>query len=151
MTVRKDSHVSTLQLPCCGAAFVLSLSALVVKKTKTVMLVEDHVDTREAYAEFLRLEGFEVSEFGDAESALAVLHGELPDVLVIDHTLPSMDGLEAARRLRQEPRTAEFPIVFLTGHSNLDGHAEVRAEILRKPTAPEDLVAVLKRILATSL
>ena len=112
--------------------------------------MEDHDDTREAFAEYLRLEGFEVLEFGTAEAALQAAGDVVPDLLVIDHTLPNMDGLEAARRLRADPRMLSLPILFLTGHTHVEGCDEVVADILRKPASPEELVATLRRLLSAS-
>ena len=75
----------------------------------------------------------------------------LPDIVLMDLALPRMDGWEATRRLKADPKTKHIPIVALTGHA-LAGHAEGAREagcdaFVTKPCLPDVLVAEIKRVL----
>jgi DNA-binding response OmpR family regulator len=79
-----------------------------------VLLAEDDEDVR-ALAEFvLRREGFEVTAVSDGEAALAAAAERTPAVAVLDVSMPRMDGLETARRLRERAETRAVPIMLLT-------------------------------------
>jgi PleD family two-component response regulator len=80
-----------------------------------ILVVEDYPDAREMYAEYLRFSGFRVAEARNGEEALARARQEVPDVVLMDLALPLMDGWEATRRLKSDPRTARTLVVALTG------------------------------------
>ena len=116
-----------------------------------VLVVEDYADAREMYAEFLRFMGFRVAEARNGEEALARAVEFTPDVVLMDLALPLMDGWEATRRLRSDPRTSQVIIVALTGHA-LAGHAEGARRagcdaFVTKPCLPDDLVEVIRGLL----
>jgi CheY-like chemotaxis protein len=103
------------------------------------------------YAEFLRFMGFRVAEARNGEEALARAVELVPDVVLMDLALPLMDGWEATKRLRTNPRTASVIIVALTGHA-LAGHAEGARRagcdaFVTKPCLPDDLVEVIRGLL----
>lgn len=109
---------------------------------RTVLLVEDHVDSRAMYAEFLRLE-FHVVEAGDGVAALELLEHTRPDVIVTDLALPRMDGFELIQRIRQDDRLRHVPVIALSGYSGpehedraLDAGSD---QVLLKPCLPETL------------
>src|SRR5688572_19902681 len=75
----------------------------------------------------------------------------MPDIVLMDLALPRMDGWEATRRLKNDPRTRHIPIVALTGHA-LAGHAEGAREagcdaFVTKPCLPDALVTEIRRLL----
>src|SRR5204862_5620766 len=75
----------------------------------------------------------------------------LPDIVLMDLALPRMDGWEATRRLKADPRTRHIPVVALTGHA-LAGHAEGARDagcdaFVTKPCLPDALVAEIRRLL----
>jgi two-component system cell cycle response regulator DivK len=121
-------------------------------KTPRVLLVDDYADAREMYAEYLKFAGFQVVEAANGLEALERALDESPDIILMDLSLPAMDGWEATRRLKADPRTAHILIVALTGHA-VAGLAE-RARMagcdafVAKPCLPEDLVAEIRRLLA---
>jgi DNA-binding response OmpR family regulator len=79
-----------------------------------VLLAEDDEDVR-ALAEFvLRRQGFDVTAVGDGEAALRAAAERAPAVAVLDVSMPLLDGLETARRLREQPATSAIPIMLLT-------------------------------------
>ena len=116
-----------------------------------VLLVEDDPQTREGYAEFLEIGGFQVSQADSAEQALAQALERPPDAVVTDIALPGRDGFSLATALRGQPRTHEIPILAMTAYWATDAHDRARRSgitaILAKPCQPEHLIAELQRAL----
>jgi len=118
-----------------------------------VLIVDDVQDNRTIYVLFLRFSGFRVAEAENGEEALAKATSLLPDVIVMDLSLPVMDGWEATRRLKRDPRTKKIPVVVLTGHA-LPEHAQAAREagcdmVITKPCLPDQLLETIRRILDT--
>jgi two-component system, cell cycle response regulator DivK len=84
---------------------------------KVVLLVEDNPANMELAADLLEVAGYRVVRVTTAEAALDVAKKETFDVILMDVSLPGMDGLEAARRLKQDPRTAAMPVVAITSQA----------------------------------
>ena len=82
-----------------------------------VLLVDDYPDAREMYTEYLEFSGFDVVEAGNGMEALQRAVDTAPDIILMDLSLPVMDGWEATRRLKADYRTAAIPVVALTGHA----------------------------------
>lgn len=114
--------------------------------------MDDCEDTRELYAEYLELSGYDVKEAGDGISALREAAQVLPDVVIMDMSLPGLDGREAARRLRADQRTRAIPLVVLSGFSPemiARGEGEVPWNVyLGKPCMPDDLVKTISGLIA---
>ena len=118
-----------------------------------VLLVDDYPDAREMYTEYLQYSGFEVVEAANGMEALQRAVDAAPDIILMDLSLPVMDGWEATRRLKADARTASIPVVALTGHA-LAGISEGAKNagcdaFVTKPCLPEDLVKEIRKILAT--
>jgi two-component system cell cycle response regulator DivK len=118
-----------------------------------VLIVDDVQDNRTIYVLFLRFSGFRVAEAENGEEAVAKATTLLPDVIVMDLSLPVMDGWEATRRLRRDPRTKKIPVIVLTGHA-LPEHAQAAREagcdmVITKPCLPDQLLETIERILDT--
>jgi DNA-binding response OmpR family regulator len=98
-----------------------------------------------------RLGGFRVSSATRGDRAIEEAFGSAPDAIVLDVSLPGVDGYEVCRRLKQEPTTAQVPIVLLTAHPfdervASDDPIDVAAYVT-KPFDPEALVATVRRAL----
>lgn len=116
-----------------------------------VLVVEDYQDAREMYSEYLRFSGYEVVEATNGIEAIEKATELTPDIILMDLALPRMDGWEATRRLKGDPRTAEIPIVALTGHA-LAGHADSAEKagcdaFVAKPCLPDALVKEIEKML----
>ncbi len=116
-----------------------------------VLLVDDYPDAREMYSEYLEFSGFDVVEAGNGMEALQRAVDAEPDIILMDLSLPVMDGWEATRRLKADRRTASIPVVALTGHA-LAGISEGAKKagcdaFVTKPCLPEDLVREIRKIL----
>lgn len=116
-----------------------------------VLIVDDFQDNREMYAEFLRFAGLRVEEAVNGHEALDKAGALLPDLIVMDLSLPGIDGWEATRRLKREPATKHIPVLALTGHA-LAGYSEGARQagcdaFVTKPCLPEALLSEIRRML----
>jgi two-component system cell cycle response regulator DivK len=116
-----------------------------------VLIVDDVQDNRMIYVLSLKFSGYRVAEAENGEEALRQAERLLPDVIVMDLSLPVMDGWEATRRLKHDPRTKQIPVIVLTGHA-LPEHAEAARRagcdiVITKPCLPDQLESVIQRIL----
>jgi two-component system cell cycle response regulator DivK len=127
------------------------VSAQPDEKTPLVLVVDDFQDNREMFAEFLSLSGFRVAEAATGREALDRAFELIPDVILMDLSLPELDGWEATRHLKHDPRTSHIPIVALTGHALADHSREAKEAgcdaFLTKPCLPEVLVVELRKML----
>lgn len=117
-----------------------------------ILVVDDYADAREMYSEYLEFSGFRTAQAKNGAEALEQAFELTPDVILMDLSLPVMDGWEATRRLKKDPRTKGIPVVALTGHA-LEGHSESARDagcdaFLAKPCLPDELVDHVKQILA---
>jgi CheY-like chemotaxis protein len=122
-----------------------------MKRDALVLIVDDFADNREMYAEYLRFAGFRVEEAATGQEALERAQANPPDAAIMDLSLPEMDGWEATRRLKADPRTEHVRVIALTGHA-LKGHSESAMKagcdlFVTKPCLPEDLVKHLETLL----
>ncbi len=120
-------------------------------KKALVLVVDDFADNREMYSEYLSFSGYEVIEATNGKEAIEAAQQRMPDIIIMDLSLPVMDGWEATRRLKADERTSRIPVVALTGHA-LAGHSKGAREagcdsFLAKPCLPDQLVAEIRRML----
>ena len=119
-----------------------------------VLVVDDFQDNREMYAEYLSYCGFRVIEAKNGKEAIEQAFAQSPNVIIMDLSLPVMDGWEATRRLKADGRTKSIPVIALTGHA-LQGHSKGALDagcdaFVAKPCLPDQLVLEIKRMLGTS-
>lgn len=117
-----------------------------------ILVVDDYEDAREMYAEYLRFCGFRVAEARNGNEALEQAFALMPDLILMDLSLPGMDGWEATRQLKADARTRRIPVVALTGHA-LAGASEGAKKagcdsFVTKPCLPDDLVVEVRRMLS---
>jgi two-component system, cell cycle response regulator DivK len=82
-----------------------------------ILLVEDNEMNRDMLARRLQRRGFEVVVAVDGLQGLALAGAEAPDVILMDMSLPELDGWEATRRLKGAPATRSIPVIALTAHA----------------------------------
>ena len=92
-----------------------------------VLLVEDTEDNRIMMRRLLEWSGYEVSEAVNGVEAVRVAESEGPDIILMDLSLPLVDGLAATRRLRQLPNLTTVPIVAVSAHDTADFPTEALA------------------------
>jgi CheY-like chemotaxis protein len=88
-----------------------------------VLVVEDHADTREMLRFVIEGLGYRVIECADGEEAVRFVEGVMPDLILMDTTLPKVDGLMATRRIRELKNASRVRIIFLSGHAQLKSQA----------------------------
>lgn len=118
---------------------------------KTVLLVEDNEDNRIVYSTILRHFGYAVTEALNGEEGIAKAHSEKPDLILMDISIPIIDGWEATQVLKHDPATRHIPIIALTAHA-LASDREKAMEVgcdgyLAKPCEPRAVVAEVQRFL----
>ena len=116
---------------------------------QTLLLVEDNEDNRIIYSTVLRHTGYRVVEALDGIQAVALARSVLPDLILMDISIPEMDGWEATRILRQDPTTRNIPIIALTAHALADDRERANvvgfSAYLAKPIEPRAVVAEVRR------
>src|SRR5438876_10432042 len=121
---------------------------------RRVLVVDDYPDAREMYSEYLEFSGFDVIQAVNGIEALQRAVDATPDIILMDLSLPVMDGWEATRRLKADQRTASIPVVALTGHALAGISQGAKAAgcdaFITKPCLPEDLVKEIRKILDAS-
>lgn len=117
-----------------------------------ILIVDDDLDTLRLVGLMLQRQGYQISAATNGQQGLEKAFEEDPDLILLDVMMPDMDGYEVTRRLRQNPSTAETPILMFTAKSQLDDKVvgfEVGAnDYLTKPTHPSELQARVKTLLA---
>jgi CheY-like chemotaxis protein len=125
-----------------------------VSRRPLVLLVDDYPDAREMYGEYLETSGFGVVEAANGLEALQRAVDARPDIILMDLSLPVMDGWEVTRRLKADLRTAAIPVVGLTGQAHSGSSESARAAgcdgFVIKPCLPDDLVREIRKVLDRS-
>jgi two-component system phosphate regulon response regulator PhoB len=116
-----------------------------------ILVIENTPAIQELIALNLGMAGHVISRAADAESALLMLEDELPDMLLLDWTLPGQSGLSLIRRLRAQPRTRDLPIIMVTARCGepdkimaLESGAD---DYMTKPFSPREMVARVHALL----
>src|SRR5260221_8956523 len=114
----------------------------------TVLIIEDRAIDRKLLATILRTEGHEVIETSDGAEALRALNDRKPDLVISDILMPSVDGYEFVRRLRENAAFTTLPVIFYTATYH-EREARALAEqcgvvdILLKPSAPATILTAV--------
>ena len=115
----------------------------------TVLVAEDHEDSRLLFKFFLESKGCRVVEAADGLEAVTAAEREHPDLVLMDVSLPGLDGLSATRRLRAQESLHALPVVIISGHAAARDRDEAVAagcsEYLTKPLEMKQLAGVLER------
>jgi len=118
---------------------------------RKILLVEDHPANVEMLTMGLEFLGYAVTVAGDGNEAVEMAASQLPDLIVMDILLPNMNGLEAASRIRSNPKTKAIPILAATALA-MPGDMEKCLEsgcdaYLAKPFTPKQLAAAIEKLL----
>jgi CheY-like chemotaxis protein len=115
-----------------------------------VLVVEDFEDNRFMMRRLLEMSGYRVVEAVNGNQAVEMATSERPDIILMDLSLPQLDGLAATRRIRSQEGLGKVPIVAVSAHDSSDFHAEALAagcnEYVTKPIDFDQLVQLLDRI-----
>ena len=120
------------------------------KAAKTVLVVEDFEDNRFMMRRLLEMSGYRVIEAVNGQEAVDKAYAERPDLILMDLSLPHLDGLAATRRIRAYDGLGQVPIVAVSAHDTADFHADALAagcnEYVTKPIDFDQLEHLLSRL-----
>ena len=112
-----------------------------------ILLVEDNEMNRDMLSRRLQRKGYTVLIAVDGEQGLATAYSEMPDLILMDISLPFIDGYEVTRRLKANPRTRHIPVIALTAHALLtDRDKAFKAGCNDYDTKPVDFARLTEKI-----
>lgn len=122
-------------------------------KPKKILIADDEAVVLEILAKRLRNEGYEVVSASDGEEAWQKIQTDLPDVIVLDLTMPKKDGLEVLKLLRTSPPSKKFqPVIIVSGRKELDdvqkGYDLEADHYLIKPCGAEEIIKAIRLMIA---
>ena len=119
---------------------------------KRILLAEDEPSVTRLIQVNLELAGYTLDCVADGEAALAAIRDALPDLLILDVTMPRLDGFEVLRALKSDPETAQLPVVMLTGKSDDESVFKAWQSgvdcYMTKPFDPAELATMVQRLLS---
>jgi two-component system cell cycle response regulator DivK len=118
-----------------------------------ILVVEDQEDNRAILRDLLTAAGYTVLEAGTGEEGVDMAHSDPPDLILMDIQLPLVDGYEATRRIKAQPRLAAVPVIAVTSYALSGDEAKARAAgcdgYVTKPFSPRELLATVRSFLPT--
>ena len=129
---------------------MIDANALTQQRRSRVLVADDTESIRSLFRKLLIADGHEVVSANDGAAALDAVQEHMPDVILLDITMPRMDGLEVCRRLKADPATRLTPVVLVTGQADLSdrirGIEAGADEFLSKPVHPHELRARVRSL-----
>jgi two-component system, cell cycle response regulator DivK len=141
-----------MQLPDCNFCNLhvqlrLSFDSSEAAAVPTILIVEDNEMNRDMLSRRLQRRGYEVLIATDGAEGLAAARANIPDLILMDMSLPVIDGWEATRQLKGEEATRKIPVIALTAHAmSGDRQKAVDAGCEDFDTKPIDLARLLGKI-----
>jgi len=118
---------------------------------KKILIVDDNPDLIYLLQRLVQLVGFDFIVATNGKQAVDIATAQLPDLITLDIMLPGMDGLEAARLIRQNPKTHSIPILALTAKASFEDREECLQsgcdDYISKPFAATELVSRIEKLL----
>jgi len=112
---------------------------------RKILVVEDNEDNLQVVCDELEYAGYEVVSAGDGEEAIEKTLAETPDLILMDVSIPIIDGWEVTRRLKADPKTGNIPIIALTAHAMAGDEEKAKAAgcdgYIAKPCTPDEVAA----------
>lgn len=119
------------------------------KQKKKILLVEDEYFLAEMIRLRLEAENYEVHYAANGKEGVAKAKSDPPDLIVMDYMMPEMDGVEATRQIRADPRLKKIPVLFLTALTREEQKAKAKAvgaeDYITKPFETKDLVERIRK------
>ena len=122
-----------------------------VREQPLILLAEDFEDARELYRDYLEFSGFTVLTVDNGRDAIDQAVTVQPDIILMDASMPILDGWQATRELKANPKTKHIPVLALTAHAFDDARREAKDVgcdgFVTKPCLPDDLVSRIRAVL----
>ena len=119
-----------------------------------VLVVEDDPDVRDVLTRLLRRAGYVALTAINGADAIIAAQQQQPDLILMDLMLPILNGLDATRQLKADPRTARIPVLMLTGQFLVDDEAQARSAgcdgLILKPCPAEQFLAYVAKFIGRS-
>ncbi|HET9982132.1 MAG TPA: response regulator [Longimicrobiales bacterium] len=119
-------------------------------KPKTILLVEDNEDNRIVYATVLQHYGYAIIEARNGEEGVRLARERRPDAVLMDISIPIIDGWRATAMLKEDPATMRIPVIALTAHALPEDREKSKAVgcdgYLAKPCEPSKVLAEVRRL-----
>jgi two-component system cell cycle response regulator DivK len=119
--------------------------------TRRILVVEDQEDNRRIIRDLLTSIGYELIEATDGAAGVRLAGTERPDLILMDIQLPVLDGHEATRRIKQDPKLRHIPIIVVTSYALSGDDAKAMAAgadaYVAKPFSPRQLLATIRKFL----
>ena len=116
--------------------------------TLKILVADDDLDNRTIATETLRAAGYEVCTATDGVEAVASALKEKPDLILVDLSMPKMDGWETVKRLKTAPETSNIPVIAFTAHAMQGDEQKARDAgcdgFLTKPCPPKKIIEKIK-------
>lgn len=116
----------------------------------TILIADDHADNRELLQLLLSGAGYDVCEAKDGNECLALARDQPPDLIVMDLSMPGLDGWEVFRELKKDQRTRTIPCMAVTAHAELDRHQTLEtgfSAYVSKPFSGDVLLKTIATVL----
>lgn len=113
---------------------------------RKILVVEDHPDSRDLLAIYLRMQGYTVYTAEDGREGMKLLQLDCPDLIITDLSMPHMDGAEFIKQVRRMPACLNLPIIVMTAYGNEEEANALRLGANQTITKPLDYEALLHRI-----
>jgi two-component system, cell cycle response regulator DivK len=138
-----------MNLPAASPA-PLAPGQAACRELTRVLIVDDYADSRELYREYLDLAGFKVDVATDGLTAVERARAGLPDVILMDLSLPLLDGWDAIKLIKDDPLTSGIRVIAFTGHVMPEHLARAREagcdDVCSKPCMPDDVERKIRRL-----
>lgn len=119
--------------------------------SKRILVVEDQEDNRQIIRDLLSTTDYQIIEAANGEEALAAVARERPDLILMDIQMPILDGYEATRRIKADPRLSSIPIIAVTSYALSGDDEKARAagcnDYVPKPYSPRQLLMKIRQYL----
>jgi CheY-like chemotaxis protein len=145
------SMIRSRRRPVRPLAMENTMNMPVTPHPTTILIVDDQLDNREMLSELLGAEGYRTLEASGGMEAMDVVANDAPDLILLDVSMPDMDGFAVASLLKADPKTSAIPIIMVTAHTGRGArvvglHAGVE-EYLTKPVDTAELLLKVRNLL----